>query len=266
MKGPYPLHVGQSHSPLAMYVHDKTDTHISHQIANDGVWEIFETTLIQQFLFAGAVFVDVGANIGYYSVVASPLVGDEGKVFAFEPERDNFFLLTKNVEHNELVNVHPVNAALSDGNSEGKLHLNLENRGDHQIYSHSADASIRETQSIHLLEGNRYLSERVKKIDVLKIDTQGAEFKVVQGLLPLIKKSLPGIKILMEFSPLSLQRAGSSGMALLDLISTFELPTNLVDHLGHTLIPMTYDDMAQWINATDNDEGNEGFINLLLGL
>jgi FkbM family methyltransferase len=272
MNGPHPLTIENHPSKLAMLVHSKTDAHVSKHIAEQGVWENFETQLLMQSLCAGATFVDVGANIGYYSIVASPLVGSTGRVFAFEPERDNFSLLEKNIQHNQLTNITAVAAALSYADSDAELFLNEENRGDHQIFQQSLGESTpqRTRQAIRLLNGADYFlsagdSQPVDRIDVLKVDTQGAEFSVMSGLLPLIKKSLPSIKIILEFTPYSLRQAGSSGMALLDLVDELALPMNLIDHLGHKLIPINYDEMKEWILQTDADEGNEGFINLLLG-
>jgi len=158
MSEPYPLSIKNHQSQLVMYVHSKTDAHVSKQIAEQGVWEAYETQLLMQSLFVGATFVDVGANIGYYSIVASPLVGITGRVFAFEPERDNFSLLEKNIQLNQLTNITAVAAALSDTDSDAELFLNEENRGDHQIFEQSLGALTpqRTRQAIRLLNGADY--------------------------------------------------------------------------------------------------------------
>ena len=267
MKGPYPLNICGVDPAPQMFVHSKTDAHISQQISQTGRWEVFETQLLCDLLSDDAIFIDVGANIGYYTVVASRVVGPGGRVFAFEPEADNFALLEENIRCNQLDNVHAVRAALSDCNSSGHIYLNEENRGDHQIFRQAGnDRANRTSQSIELLNGADYLQQqRVERIDVLKIDTQGAEAAVVSGLMPLIRNSLPDINIIIEFTPYSLAQAGSSGMALLDLIDSLSLPLQLIDHIGHKLMPYTYQDMQQWIKQTDDDIGNEGFINLQVG-
>lgn len=271
MKGPFPLTVGGFDAKAKMFVHSKTDAHISKQIAESGSWEVYETQLLQAMLFSGATFVDVGANIGYYCVLASGLVDSAGQVFAFEPEQDNFELLEKNIDLNDLTNIVAVQAALSDTTATGHVYLNEENRGDHQIYqqqSNNKNGVVRDKQAIQLLNGAGFfaaLKSPVNNIDVLKVDTQGAESAVIKGLMPIIQASLPKLKILIEFTPYSLRQAGSNGMELLDLIISLGLPMQLVDHLGHKLMPITYAQMQQWILETDADEGNEGFINLLVG-
>ena len=253
MQGPYPLKVKGLVEPLSMCVHSKTDAHISRQIAEHGEWESYETQLLLAHLFPGAVFVDVGANIGYYSIIASSLVGDRGRVFAFEPEQDNYTLLKNNVELNTLSNVTAVRGALSDHKGGGYIYLNEENRGDHQIYQQSGHSQARASQHIQLFNGAQFLTgcePPVSRIDFLKVDTQGAEAVVMAGLLPLLKASLPDIKIILEFTPFSLRQAGSSGMALLDLVAGLDLPMQLIDHIGHSLIPISYEEMQQWILAT----------------
>lgn len=255
-------------SPLEMFVHSDVDIYVSKTIAETGLWEPYETQLLQQLLTEDSVFLDVGANIGYYTVLGSRWVGEGGKVFAFEPERSNFELLQKNVAHNDLTNVTAVHAGLSNissADSSASLYLNLENRGDHQVFLSVSDAVPRQIQSIRLLNGSDYLGSLIDRVDVLKVDTQGAEMMVLQGLEPLLLRSLPSLTAIIEFSPFSLRQSGSSGIALLDLIAAWRLPMHLIDHLGHSLIPINYQEMSDWIDQTDQDAGNEGFVNLLLG-
>ena len=63
-----------------MFVHQKTDIHISEQIIENGIWESYETSILEKLLFPGATFIDVGANIGYYSLIGAVLVGDNASV------------------------------------------------------------------------------------------------------------------------------------------------------------------------------------------
>tara|TARA_B100000767_G_scaffold271915_2_gene298535 strand:+ start:267 stop:1079 length:813 start_codon:yes stop_codon:yes gene_type:complete len=268
MKGPYPLKLDLQQQ-LTMFVHQKTDIHISKQIIEHGIWESYETSLLLTLLSPGRTFIDVGANMGYYTLIGSLLVGEQGRVVAFEPEQENFTLLEKNILNNKLANVVAVNAGLSDHHADGKLYLNDKNLGDHQIYQPANNAVSRAEQSIQLLQGDDFLLHRltspVSRIDVLKVDTQGAEFVVLTGLMPLLKQSLPELKMIVEFTPYSLKQAGASGMALLDIVVELGLPMQLIDHLGRKLVPISEIEMRQWIEQTDAAVGNQGFINLLVG-
>ena len=71
----------------------------------NGIYEEFETELVSKEISKNDVVVDIGANIGYYTLIFAKLVGENGKVFAFEPDPSNFALLKKNVELNGFRNV-----------------------------------------------------------------------------------------------------------------------------------------------------------------
>ncbi|MBD2859869.1 FkbM family methyltransferase [Spongiibacter sp. KMU-158] len=205
--------------------------------------------------------VDVGANIGYYSVLGAAAVGSQGKVFAFEPEPANFSLLEENLRLNGIRHTKAINAALSVENAPSTLFLSENNWGDHQIYSRG---ETRRQVSIDLVRGDDILGNAISRIDLLKIDTQGAEFKVISGLENLIRQSLPELSIIIEFWPFGLKKAGDHGLQLLDLLASFELPIWMIDHLGHALHPCSIAELREWVDALDADPDNEGFFNLLL--
>ncbi len=264
----YPLNIGHFHpvlNHLSLYVHEHGDAYVSKKIAEEGVWEAYETHLISQLLKSGATFVDVGANIGYYSVIASRLVGEQGQVFSFEPEAKNFSLLAENCRVHALDNCCLINAGLAASQGEAQIHLSSDNFGDHQIY----DAGLsRSQQTIQLVSGDSFFDQQKPKIDrmdVLKIDTQGAEMQVMSGLKQTLKNSLPDLNMIIEFWPFGLRQSGADAHDLLDFLISLELPMAIIDHINHGLIPCTEEDLRPWINDLDQDRTNEGFMNLLLG-
>ena len=134
------LRVPGLQDPPHLYIHGEQDRHVSRRLREEGIWEPYETALLMSLLRPGQVFVDVGANIGYFSLIAARLVGDGGAVYAFEPDPLNFRLLQASVASNGLTRrVHAVSAALAAKEGEGLLYLSADNLGDHQIYP--ADAS-----------------------------------------------------------------------------------------------------------------------------
>src|SRR5437867_3185244 len=84
---------------------DPTDSVVSPTLRHFGVFEPFETQLVQQMVRPGDVVLDVGANIGYYTLIFAELVGEQGHVYAFEPDPRNFAFLAKNVHSNRYRNV-----------------------------------------------------------------------------------------------------------------------------------------------------------------
>ena len=188
-----------------MHVHDQGDRHVSRRIRAEGIWEPYETALLLASLQPGDVFVDVGANIGYYPVIAAHVVGDEGAIFAFEPNAANFKLLRENLQLNHCEHiVAAFEAGLAETDGAGQLYLSDDNAGDHQIFS---AGSRRRSQSIQLLNGTECLRPRLQRLDLLKVDVQGAEFAVMNGLLPLLLKLPSKPRIIIELTPLSLRQA-----------------------------------------------------------
>ena len=78
---------------------------MSKDLLSHGVWEEYETQIFKETISPGDVVLDIGANIGYYSLIAARLVGDTGKVHAFEPEPNSRDLLEKNIAVNKCSNI-----------------------------------------------------------------------------------------------------------------------------------------------------------------
>jgi FkbM family methyltransferase len=257
------LSIANAPAGLQLQVHGEQDQVISERIRRDGVWEAYESQLLLDFLQPGDCFVDVGANIGYFTVLAGAVVGEQGSVWAFEPDPANFALLASNISLNGLQDrVHPLQAGLSDQAGAGELYLSETNFGDHQIY---AGDEARESFSITLHRGADFLQDKLSRIDLLKVDTQGSETQVIAGLLPLLLRSGEGLRIMIELTPHSLRQAGSRGRELIGLLAQLQLPMWIIDHVECTLIPASAQEMCVWCDNWDEHEDALGFINLLVG-
>ena len=257
------LNISRISSPLQLYVHGEQDKYVSRQIREQGIWEPYETALVLEFLQRGSVFVDVGANIGYFTVLAASVVGDQGRVIAFEPDTANFRLLQASCELNEIQSrVEAVEAGLSSAASAGQLYLSEDNLGDHQIYAGQGD---RDSLPITLHNGSDYLRPRIQKLDLLKVDTQGSEYAVMAGLLPLLQALPQAPRIIIELTPFSLCAAGASGRALIELLAELNLAFWIIDHIEHALAPTSAAELALWCDNVDACEGDRGFMNILLG-
>lgn len=170
----------------------------------NGIYEPLETELVNKEVKKGNAVLDIGANIGYYTLIFAKLVGEDGKVFAFEPDPTNFALLKKNVEMNGYKNVMLVQKAVSNKTGKLKLYLCEDKPGDNRIYnSHDRRKSI-EIAAIRL---DDYFGRHNLKIDFIKMDIQGAEGGAIQGMLNLLKKNKT-VKIVTEFWPVGLKRFG----------------------------------------------------------
>lgn len=184
------------------------------ELGTHGVYEPTETALLKKELKPGDTFVDIGANIGYYTLIAARIVGHTGRVFAFEPDPTNFELLKKNVEQNGCSNVTLVNKAVSDRARTLKLFLNEANRGDHRIYDSKDGRRSIPVQAIAL---DGFFKKLDKKVQFIKMDIQGAEAQALEGMKNLIRSNR-SLKLVTEFSPGSLKLCGSDPIKYLKIL------------------------------------------------
>ena len=164
-----------------------------------GYWEKYETELLKKIIEEGMTVVDIGAHIGYYTLIAANLVGEKGKVYAFEPEPENYSLLVKNIEINGYKNVVPVKKAVS--NKIGTTKLFLGTAALHSIIDSEGNKKSIEVQTTTLDD----FFNKNEKIDVIKIDAEGAEYMIFQGMSKILRDNNDVI-ILTEFYPALLKK------------------------------------------------------------
>lgn len=187
-----------------MYV-DSSDEGVGQPLIKFGVFGELQTKHFKEQIKKGMTVLDIGANIGYYTLIAARLVGDEGKVIAFEPDPTNFALLKKNVEGNGYKNVILVQKAVSNKAGEVKLFLRAGNLAGHHLYdAHDGNKFV----TVSAITLDEYLeNENLNKIDFVKMDVEGAEWGVLQGMRNLIEKN-NDVKIVLEFWPAGMRRFG----------------------------------------------------------
>ncbi|MGW6743080.1 FkbM family methyltransferase [Streptomyces sp. NPDC055025] len=180
-----------------------------------GVWEPHMTRWLRGRLGHGDTFVDVGANIGYYSVLASRLVGDGGKVVAIEASPVFLQRLSQNVRLNELGNVRAVNGAVSDSRKTLTFVLaSSANMGANSIVPY--DGPAESTFDIEARPLGELLdSAEISTARVIKIDVEGAEGSVVRGMAPMLDKLRPDAEITVEVTPERMAQLGDSAEELL---------------------------------------------------
>ncbi|MCI0329535.1 MAG: FkbM family methyltransferase [candidate division Zixibacteria bacterium] len=201
---------------------------------NHGAYEPFETELIKKEIKRNYTVLDLGANIGYYSLIFARLVGNRGKVFAFEPDESNAALLEKNVEINGYRNVCIVKKAVSDKTEKNRLYLSKENFGDHRIYDSGDRRQSIEIETVRL---DDLFKNRSPKIDFIKMDIQGAEGGALLGMSELLKTS-KNLKILSEFWPFGLKKFGTEPQEYLRRLEDFGFKLYEVKKLEKKLEPV----------------------------
>ena len=181
---------------------------IDKDIKNFSVWEPESTSVIKNLVKPDDVVLDIGANIGYYTVIMSKIVGKTGKVLAFEPTKHFFDVLRNTVEVNNLTNVQLYDFGLSDKNSESEISI-----GEHSATIHwikDSDGNSITPLSVEQISLKRLDdiidSMNIDKLDFIKIDVDGHEPAFLDGAWKTLKKYKP--TILMEISHRHYRKAG----------------------------------------------------------
>jgi FkbM family methyltransferase len=205
-----------------MYV-DCRATDIGLRLLMHGVHEKLETELFKQLVQDGMVVVDIGANIGYYTLIAAKLVGNKGIVYAFEPEPGNYKLLCENIAINGYTNVVPIQKAVSNTSGKAKLYVgraiaDVSSFAKDNVLTHSKNADCLEVETITL---DDFFEGTVgdDRINLIKIDVEGAEELVVDGADRVLRKNK--LKILIEFMPDQLRKAGTDPLELLRKLQNY---------------------------------------------
>lgn len=225
-----------------------------------GVYEPSTTILIERLIRPGMVVVDVGANIGYFSLLAAHKVGSQGKVYAFEPHPDNYALLVKNIQANNYTNIVALQKAVSNTSGTLRLFGSSTNHGRHSIASSNVLnlANEAEVEGITLDE---YVQQVVKsqQIDLLKIDVEGAEQMVIEGGRKILEAAAP--TVLMEFWPRGLRNLGGDPLKLLEIFDQAGYTISVIEEWTCRLTPMR---PQQVLAACDAINEEEQLLNLLL--
>ena len=204
-----------------------------------GVYEKAETRFFQSACRDGMTFLDVGANLGYYTALATRAVGPNGRVLAVEPDPDSFGYLEQTIAANAVGNVQAFPVAASDAPATLPLYISTDNRGDNRLYASGEDRPQVEVTARPL---DALLREnKIDKVDLIKIDVQGYEPKVIAGLRETITAS-PNLTLLTEFWPQGIDEAGENAN---DFLQTLR-------GLGLTLHELQPDgSLAELTNDTD---------------
>ena len=157
-----------------------------------GSYELPTIKFIERTLKPGDFVFDVGANVGYLSLTFAQLIGNTGKVYGFEPEKRNFETLQENIKLNGFKNIHPIKLAVSDENRTIKLYLSKnENQGIHSTILHT-DTLSEKYEEIEAVRLDDYVqNQEIDKIDLVKIDVEGAEIDVINGMKNILREKKP---------------------------------------------------------------------------
>lgn len=181
----------------------------------EGVHEKETTGIFKSEIKEGDVVLDVGADIGYFACLAAKLVGDTGKIYAFEPNPNSLKYLKKNVGVNNLRNVIVVPNAVSDKRGAEKFFMH----GPHSSFGYDRFSDKENFSTIESITLDDFFGTNSARVNFVKIDVEGSEAKALRGMERLLRAN-KGVKIVMEFYPLLLKMAGEDAIAPLNFLAS----------------------------------------------
>tara|TARA_Y100001936_G_C16093927_1_gene689646 strand:+ start:2179 stop:3057 length:879 start_codon:yes stop_codon:yes gene_type:complete len=182
-----------------------------------------EAMMVKNNIKRDEIVVDLGAHIGYYTLMMAKLVGQNGKVFAFEPEPRNLKLLYKNIEVNSYRNIEVVPKAVSDINGECTLFVGQESFGANKIFKpKKTDTQEFEEIKTRTIRLDDYFEELgfLKKISFIKMDIEGSEVRALQGMKNILESN-ENLKIFTEINRDALEDNNSNFRNMLELLGKY---------------------------------------------
>lgn len=162
----------------------------------ESVYEKETVNLFKGIIKKGYNVIDVGAHVGYFSLLISTLVDEIGKIFSFEPNKTNYLQFKKNIKKNNINNILALEYALSDKVSVEKFFFHQLNEGGgslnnaHEVLQ---DFTLVKTSSLDELFNSQIIN--TSSVDFIKIDVEGHEEKVLKGMLNIIELYSPMILV-----------------------------------------------------------------------
>jgi FkbM family methyltransferase len=181
----------------AMYL-DVQDPGISRTLLLFGKREIEHKIMLNKVLQPGMTVLDIGANIGYYAIMEAKLVGTTGRIIAVEPSPNNIQLLKRNLELNNYGNIKVIQGAISDRAGEREFHLSSSSNL-HTFHNHGSAAHQLTGETIVV---NTYsvtdVMSGMGKPDLIRMDVEGHEVEVIDGMMDAIQRNELSPMILFE--------------------------------------------------------------------
>lgn len=204
---------------------------VENRICFFGKWEPAVTEIFCQ-LKPGDVVVDVGANVGYYTLLAAKLVGPSGHVYAVEASASTRSRMQRNLSLNRVSNVTVLPVAAWDSAGETVFYHTRHNQGGATL-RHSEDAMYTETVELSRLD-DLIDSKRAPNIALIKMDIEGAECHALRGLMGTLENA-PRAQIVSEVNPTMLMQLGGSATELFALLEAFQLQPSQINECFNTL-------------------------------
>lgn len=222
------------------------------QLTKNGYYELLITEIEKTLIKKGDIVLNIGACIGYHSLIMSKLVGDNGKVYAFEPEPRNMDLLIRNIKLNNCTNIIPIQKCVSDKNQFISLYLAKDNVGDHRIYDTHDNREAIEVESVIVHDYFNYVGHS-RKIDFIKMDIQGSEGLAIQGISKIIRDNKK-LTMITEFQPKGLLLSGVQPESFIQTLLDSKFSLYSINEIENKVEPLNVSELLVNYTPDKDDE------------
>ncbi len=200
---------------------DTRDISLTPHLLSKGFWEIWITQVFLETIEDNMNVLEIGANVGYYTLLAASKVGSDNQIFAFEADSATYELLSKNIEINGFKNkVTLINKAVFSESKRVKFSSFKKHHGSNSLiqFSESSIEGFREEVKISEIDSislDDYFEMNVPKIGLIKIDAEGSEPHIFRGMIKLLHEN-SHVKIICEFAQILISELGEDPEKFLD--------------------------------------------------
>ena len=220
-------------------------------ISHYGTYEKLEAKIMEEKIKVGNITVDVGANIGLHTLNMARIVGNTGRVFAFEPDPSNFEILEKNVKINNYQNIILEQKAVGDKHGRTTLYQS-DNPGNHRLFPLTKQAKGQIQVELTSLDKYFIDSNLANKINFIKIDVEGFEFSVLKGMKNILKNNKK-IKILFENMQINTIEAGFTPIKVLNYLTSYDFKLFCLDDSTKKLLHVSNNEEILKLCVTPNN-------------
>lgn len=193
------------------------------------LWKVFgleaaESELLGNLVRPGMQVIDIGSNVGLHTLELARLVGPEGRVYAFEADRGNYGVLSRNIRENFYEQIEALHAAVGATSGETFVFKSGANCGDHRIFD---AGSAREKEAVRMLALDDFVPPG-RRVDFIKMDIQGAEGYALKGMHRVLRENA-GLNMVVECWPYGLKQAGFDPAEVLREIQELGFALEVID-------------------------------------
>ena len=232
---------------------DTRDLSLTPHILLDGFWEKWISAIFLKEIHPGMAVIDIGANVGYYSILAAHAVGNTGRVYSFEANPEIHDILFQNLEINGFITIaQTINRAVYSENTTLEFKVYEKHHGSSSIWTNNKYAE-KYNDKINIIKTNTTTLDSFfppgSKVDFIKIDAEGAEPHILNGAKRLIKEN-DNPPILMEWAPDLLHQSNQRTIDLYNIITELGYKIYRINN-DSSLVPSEFNELSsiEWCDV-----------------